>query len=92
MDAIIYPDAEIKASHISRALRFVIVKDHRAKRKRAEFYAGIHDSPETVWTKDPRAAVIYAHMVLARQDIVSLREGKLPEGRRGVKAEDRKFR
>jgi hypothetical protein len=85
MDATNFLSAGIKASPIAKALRFVIVKDETVRRKRMEFYTGNHDSPESVWTTDPRAAVIYAHMVLATNDLRALREGRLPEGRRGVK-------
>ena len=81
--------AEIRASHVSRVLRFVIVKDHRASRRNAAYYTGIHDSPKSAWSIDHRCAVVYADMVLATSDLLALREGRLPEGRRGVRTEDR---
>jgi hypothetical protein len=90
-----YRHAEIRGSHRSSPLRSVIVKDHRVSRKRAEYYTGIHDDgPEELrhlgmWSKDPWAAVSYAHMVLATNDLIALRSGRLPEGRRGMRTEDR---
>jgi hypothetical protein len=89
MNAAKYRNAEVRASHVSVALRFLIVKDHRASRRRAKYYTGIHGSPESLWSIDPRAAVSYAHMILATNDLIALREGRLPEGRRGVRTEDR---
>jgi hypothetical protein len=89
MSATKYRRAEVRASHLSRALRFVIVKDRRTSRRKAEFYTGIHDSPESLWSVDHRAAVIYAHLILATNDLISLQGGRLPEGRRGVRTENR---
>ena len=91
MRALEYPESEIRASRISRVLRFVLVKDRRMKSKYAEYYTGIHDTPESMWSTDPKMAVLYAHMVLGTEDLVSLREGKLPEGRRGVRTADRLY-
>ena len=89
MDATKYRRAEIRASHVSSVLRFVIVKDRRASRRKAQYYTGNHESPSGLWSVDHRAAVIYAHMVLATNGLIALRNGKLPEGRRGVRIEDR---
>jgi hypothetical protein len=88
MNAIEYRDAEIRASHVSRALRFLIIKDHRTSRRKAEYYTGNHESAESLWSSNPRAGLIYAHMELATNDLLALREGRLPEGRRGVRSKD----
>ena len=80
-----YRHAEIRGLRELKLLRYVIVKDGRRPRSKWKYYTGNHESPETVWSADRRDATLYVEMILATADLLALREGQLPEGRRGVR-------
>ena len=80
-----YRHAEIRGSREFKVLRYVIVKDGRRSRSKWKYYTGDHESFETVWSADRSDATLYEDMLLATADLLALREGLLPEGRRGVR-------
>jgi hypothetical protein len=80
-----YRHAEIRGLRELKLLRYVIVKDGRRPSNKWKYYTGDHGSPEIVWSADRRDATLYAEIILASADLLALREGLLPEGRRGVR-------
>jgi hypothetical protein len=80
-----YRRAEIRGLRKAKSVRYVIVKDGRRPPNAWKYYTGNHELPETVWSADCRDATLYADMLLPTADLLALREGQLPEGRRGVR-------
>ena len=86
--------AGVTSLHKSKVLvlRYVVVKDRRrhrrtpcgVERRVMEYYTGNHTSPETVWSTDPRDAMLYTEMKLGTADVMALQQGRLPGGRQGV--------
>ena len=75
-----YPESEIRASHISR----YFIRDREGSSGESQVCRVLRGHPRFIRDRPTNicAAVIYAHMVLATEDLVSLRGREPPEGRR----------
>ena len=66
--------------------RFVLIEDGSLPREQRRYYTGDHSSKNTLWSKDQRQAMLYAHLPFVLFDLTNLQAGWLPEGRRGMVA------